>query len=766
MSDSFTVNIGGEPFVMDLGDTGEAMRQAALAGAARDAAVDAKDQAETARDIALGAGGLPSYASQALGEAATATDDLFRVVDPATGLTEIYIRTVGGSDPLPGPYIAADKVDVADGRNGQEALDAKVEYPRSSREITGGVVPTNYLAEYSHIDRFNPTANVAIAEAYATMSGANSTYPSGDPQFNTRGRGTHRFDKKRYDFGSTTVPVSAAYGLIFRGEGVYATGLEYNSNTGALFDFTTYLGLKFTDLAIANRSATRGDSIGIKLNPTNGGQNFSLHNVEFKDFDTCVQVGGTQNGDTNLFINTIMQLGENNVGFKLASGNTQSLINMFLQPVSGCDQAFIRTESAGECVTLGANMVVDESILQLSDGAGSNACRFLFDSCKIEYGYGVSAGAMLLVDDREGVTYGGRGASVMWRNTSLEGGQYQPADRDAHTVMALGRKIWQVDLFANKIQGTITHDTTGIGTEYDNVIWRIHDNVRAPKGLLITGSRSPLVSYKGNGNIPDHYRGGATGNRIIDAEKVFAYRSSSSTIINTGVAADQSTGGGFGARYGYERTISTGLPHKTRIMRIGVDVDSYGGAASDTKIELCQSAGTAATGSIAFSGQPTADSTVTINGVVWTFKASGATGNQVNIGANTTATVTALAAALNASNNPKVSPATYAGSTTTLNITFDLHGTEGNAFTIAAGSGSNGTPSGATLAGGNYTGSFTTVLETITIPSGQLGLHIVDLPKTPCYMLHQGNLHLRVSRNALSTSAAGTLNVWYYPWVR
>ena len=42
----------------------------------------------------------------------------------------------------------------------------------------------------------------------------------------------------------------------------------------------------------------------------------------------------------------------------------------------------------------------------------------------------------------------------------------------------------------------------------------------------------------------------------------------------------------------------------------------------------------AASGSITFAVQPAVNATVTINGTAFTFVASGAAGNQVNIGAN------------------------------------------------------------------------------------------------------------------------------------
>lgn len=58
-----------------------------------------------------------------------------------------------------------------------------------------------------------------------------------------------------------------------------------------------------------------------------------------------------------------------------------------------------------------------------------------------------------------------------------------------------------------------------------------------------------------------------------------------------------------------------------------------------------------AAGLVTFTGAPVADETLVIAGVTFTAKASGATGNQFNIGGDVTATAAALAAAVNASTN-------------------------------------------------------------------------------------------------------------------
>lgn len=105
----------------------------------------------------------------------------------------------------------------------------------------------------------------------------------------------------------------------------------------------------------------------------------------------------------------------------------------------------------------------------------------------------------------------------------------------------------------------------------------------------------------------------------------------------------------------------------------------------------------AASGSIAFAVNPVADSTITLNGTAWTFKTSGATGAQTNIGASLSATLATLVTNLNASADAQVTKCTYFAGSDTLFIEFDTVGTSGNSFTLAA---SVATVSGSTLTGG------------------------------------------------------------------
>jgi hypothetical protein len=111
--------------------------------------------------------------------------------------------------------------------------------------------------------------------------------------------------------------------------------------------------------------------------------------------------------------------------------------------------------------------------------------------------------------------------------------------------------------------------------------------------------------------------------------------------------------------------------------------------------------GTFATGTISVGTNPTAGTTVLINGTTVTFRAAGtavAGNNECNLGATPAATATNLAAFVNASYALSgILTATAATSTVTLSARY--RGTDGNAITLAAGT-SGATVSGALLTGG------------------------------------------------------------------
>lgn len=138
-----------------------------------------------------------------------------------------------------------------------------------------------------------------------------------------------------------------------------------------------------------------------------------------------------------------------------------------------------------------------------------------------------------------------------------------------------------------------------------------------------------------------------------------------------------------------------------------------------------------ATGTITFAANPSAGHTITLNGVVWTFRASGASGTETNIQGSLSLTLDQLVSDLNGSANTSIDDATYSKTgTTILTVTHDTAGAAGNAYTLAA---SNATRSGATLTGGGYRHRFVSGAD--SLPS--FGIEIGH-PNIPAYFLNMG----------------------------
>lgn len=101
----------------------------------------------------------------------------------------------------------------------------------------------------------------------------------------------------------------------------------------------------------------------------------------------------------------------------------------------------------------------------------------------------------------------------------------------------------------------------------------------------------------------------------------------------------------------YQQRSNMGVLTRGHIWVLAADNVAAGNALAydaTTGLFTTGTAGCAATGSITFTTQPVAGNTVTIDGTVVTFEASGASGEQVNIGPTLGATISALAAFLTA----------------------------------------------------------------------------------------------------------------------
>lgn len=117
--------------------------------------------------------------------------------------------------------------------------------------------------------------------------------------------------------------------------------------------------------------------------------------------------------------------------------------------------------------------------------------------------------------------------------------------------------------------------------------------------------------------------------------------------------------------------------------------------ATSTGIATGDVTGVKATGTVTFTGLPTALDTITVNSIVYTFAVLASTATQITIGANATATASNAASVITA-NDPLVDAVNVLG---VLTVSAAETGEYGNAYTLAE-SAANTTVSGATLSGG------------------------------------------------------------------
>lgn len=146
---------------------------------------------------------------------------------------------------------------------------------------------------------------------------------------------------------------------------------------------------------------------------------------------------------------------------------------------------------------------------------------------------------------------------------------------------------------------------------------------------------------------------------------------------------------------------------QARYVHVACDVDPVFLLPGDSAVTLA-AASVAATEDFTFTGVPADGGTLTINGVVFTFKDTPVA--VTDIDRKTTATTQAdeTVLVLNASTNPLVALATYSNVAGVVTVLYDGHGTRGNAFTLAE-SATLLTVGGATLSGGVNGGMLLTV---------------------------------------------------------
>lgn len=117
---------------------------------------------------------------------------------------------------------------------------------------------------------------------------------------------------------------------------------------------------------------------------------------------------------------------------------------------------------------------------------------------------------------------------------------------------------------------------------------------------------------------------------------------------------------------------------------------------SSLKLDI-KNGGTRATGNIVFVTNPANNDTITMNGIVFTFKTVATLAADVQIASTLKETLVNAAEKLNSSTNVAINVAQYTSTSTQITVKYKAAGVAGNAYTLVA---SVGVPSGATLTGG------------------------------------------------------------------
>lgn len=165
-----------------------------------------------------------------------------------------------------------------------------------------------------------------------------------------------------------------------------------------------------------------------------------------------------------------------------------------------------------------------------------------------------------------------------------------------------------------------------------------------------------------------------------------------------------------------------------------------------------------AQGIIDFFAQPTANETLILNGVTFTFvDGAASTANEIEIQSTIVQTIDEAVTVLNASADAAISVATYDRPTGTqhLRVIHDTAGAAGNSFTLDALSDHLSFPTN-TLQGGGTAHEFISGKETLPSYTVQVGM-----PKVPAYFIHKGvvinSLALDFQRSGAAVATIGAI---------
>jgi len=180
---------------------------------------------------------------------------------------------------------------------------------------------------------------------------------------------------------------SSVLGLTIRGHGQYATAIEYESDSGNLFDITTYISFILEDLSTIH--VDQGAGYGswtcrmANLDGTGGGRKFIMNRVHTENWAYIHYIDSTVNAGDNW----ITECDINGAQAVHYSASTQSVtMEISKCRIYGKTDRIIETYS-GNTVLSGCNIIIDGSWLYFDSQASKYgpSSIYVIDKCKGEF---------------------------------------------------------------------------------------------------------------------------------------------------------------------------------------------------------------------------------------------------------------------------------------------------------------------------------------------------------------------------------------------
>ena len=194
-------------------------------------------------------------------------------------------------------------------------------------------------------------------------------------------------DKIYVSNGTSSTTPTSAIGLLFQGDGMFASNIVYNQSTGDMCHLNICLDVYFADLSFINTTAAARNtwtSNAFRIEPDGGGKLFQMDRCYMRNFNIGIKLEGTVNNDTTR-INNCWSEDQNTW---LYTRNSQAIINeinsstIFFTRTAVFDVAGFGYTTINNC-----DIIVPGTVLNLAYGAALSgpASQYTFINTKFEF---------------------------------------------------------------------------------------------------------------------------------------------------------------------------------------------------------------------------------------------------------------------------------------------------------------------------------------------------------------------------------------------